>query len=68
MKHELVAALNLYPLLPSNAAQLAIDEESDSYTFQTVGFDAVTAIGQCLQLPVRQAAIQKHQSFETTLD
>lgn len=47
--HEIVALANLHPQ--------AGEEELDSYMYQSVGFDAIEAYAECLQLPLYRRCI-----------
>jgi len=76
--HEIAYLANLYPVHDDDSAAAgdekkpnddADDEEEDldSYCFQTVGFKAVPALAEALQIPLRRRAIRKGQSVATGL-
>ena len=53
--HEVVAAANLHP--PAGPAGEPPVQEMDSFTFQTVGHQAVAGIAACMGVPLFRRAI-----------
>ena len=62
--HELICAANISPM-----ESLACEQggDVDSYTFQTVGHEAVPLVAACLGVPLRRASIGRHQSVIQTM-